>query len=156
MRRGLRLRQRDSARARRRLRPARLAGTCPAAPATVDEQAVDGIWHAVQGRTHGRQAAKCLPSFLIVKADLEHYAPAVRMPRPVDSAIRQRRLDQCRVVLLLPPESRKLAVQYLDRPPFSHRGDSTSCSRIPGLRTDLILPKGAVDAYARSASAGAG
>jgi hypothetical protein len=36
------------------------------------------------------------------------------MPRPIDSAIGQRSLDQRRVVLLLPPESRKLAVQDLD------------------------------------------
>ena len=100
MRRGLRLRQRDSARARRRVRLARLPGTCPAAPAAVDEQAADGIWHAVQGRTYGRQAPERLPLFLILKADLEHHAPAVRMPRPVDSAVGQRRLDQCRVVLL--------------------------------------------------------
>jgi hypothetical protein len=35
-------------------------------------------------------------------------------------------------VLFLPPESRELAVQYLDRPPFSHCEDGTSCSRIPG------------------------
>ncbi len=139
MRCGLRLRQRDSARARCRLRHARLPGTCPAAPATVDEQAVDRIWHAVQGRAYGWQAAERLPPFLILKADLEHHAPAARMPRPVDSAIRQRRLDQRRVVLLLPPESRKLAVQYLDRPPFSHCGDSTPCpldSRAPH-RADL-------------------
>ena len=61
------------------------------------------------------------------------------MPRPVDSAIGQSCLDQCRVVLFLPPESRKPAVQYLDRPPFSHCGDGTSCSWIPGLRTGLIL-----------------
>jgi hypothetical protein len=42
------------------------------------------------------------------------------MPGPVDGAIGQRRFDQCVVVLLLPPESRKLPVQNLDRPPFSH------------------------------------
>ncbi len=128
--RSLRLGQRDSARARRRLRLARLAGTCSAASAAVDEQAVDGIRHAVQGRTYGRQAAEPLPPFLILKADLEHHAPVVRMPRPVDSAVRQRRLDQCRVVLLLPPESRELSVQDLDRPPFNHCGDSTSFSWI--------------------------
>src|ERR1017187_5790580 len=126
MRRGLRLRLRDGARARRRLRLARLPGTCPAAPPAVDEQAADGIWHAIQGRTYGRQAAKRLPPLLILEADLEGHAPAVRVPRPVDSAIGQCRLAQGRVVLLLPPESRKLAVQYLDRPPFCHYGDSTS------------------------------
>ena len=131
MRRGLRRGQRDRARARRRLRLAWLAVTRPAAPAAVDEQAVNGIWHAVQGRTHGWQAAERLPPFLIVKADLEHHAPAVRMPRPVDGAVRQRGLDQCRVVLLLPPESRKLTVQDLDRPPFSHQVDGTTCSWIP-------------------------
>src|SRR5580704_1805191 len=140
MRRGLRLGQRDSARARCRLRLARLAGTCPAAPAAVDEQAVDGIWHAVQGRTYGRQAEECLPPFLIFEADLEHHAPAVRMPRPVGGAIRQRRLDQCRVVPLLPSESRELAVQDLDRPPFSHCGDGTSCAWIRnGRKPGMII-----------------
>src|ERR1039457_1383065 len=89
MRHGLRLRLRDSARARHRLRLARLPRPCPAAPAAVDEQAADGIWHAVQGRTYGRQAAKRLPPFLILEADLEGHAPAVPVPRPVDTAIRQ-------------------------------------------------------------------
>ena len=32
----------------------------------------------------------------------------------------QRRLDQARVMLLLPPESRELTVQDLDRPPLGH------------------------------------
>jgi hypothetical protein len=50
----------------------------------------------------------------VVETDLEYHAPAVRMPRPVDSAIGQRRLDQRRIVLLLPPESRELAVQDLN------------------------------------------
>ena len=87
MGRGAGLGQRDSARARRRLWLARLAVPCSAAPAAVDKQAVDGIWHAVQGRSHGRQAAECLPPFLIVEADLEHNAPAARMPCPVDGAL---------------------------------------------------------------------
>ena len=133
IRRGLRLRERDGARARGRLRLTWLPVACSAAPAAVDEQAVDGIWYPVQGRAYGRQAAKRLPLFLIVETDLEDHAPAVRVPRPVDRAIRQRRLDQGRVVLLLPPESRQLAVQYLNRPPLRHREDRTSFSRIgPG------------------------
>jgi hypothetical protein len=87
MRHRLRLRQRDGARVRRRLRLARLAVPRSAAPAALDKQAVNGIRHAVQGCADGRQAAEPLPSLLIVKADLEHHAPAVRMPRPVDSAL---------------------------------------------------------------------
>ena len=76
MRRGAGLGQRDSARARRRPGLAWLAVPCSAAPAAVDEQAVDGIWHAVQSRAHGRQAAERLPPFLIVEADLEQKCPS--------------------------------------------------------------------------------
>ena len=89
-------------------------GGCPATAPAVDEQAPDGIRHAVQGRTHGRKAAEHLPPFLIFEADLERHAPAVRMPGPIDGAVGQRRLDQRRVVLLLPPESREPAVQYFN------------------------------------------
>ena len=122
----LRLRQRDRVRGRRRFRPARLPVTCRAAPTAVDEQAVNGIRHGVQGRAYGRQAAEPLPLLLGAEADLKHHAPAVRMPRPVDGAIGQRGFDQCIVVLLLPQESGQLAVQDLDRPPFSHCGNGTS------------------------------
>ena len=87
MRGGAGLGQRDSARARRGLWLARLAVPCPAAPAAVDEQAVDGIWHAVQSRAHGWQAAERLPPFPIVEADLEHNAPAASRPCPVDSTL---------------------------------------------------------------------
>jgi len=117
--------QRKSTRTRRGLRPARLPGTCPAATAAVDEQPVYRIRDSVQGRPHNRQTAERFPLLLGVEEHLEHYAPPVRMPRPVSDPVGQRSLDEGRVMLFLPPKGRNLTVQDLYRP-RGHIRDSTS------------------------------
>jgi hypothetical protein len=86
--------QRNGSRARRRRRPARLPGPCPAAATTVDEQAVDRIRDGIQGRPHNRQAAERFPLLLGVEEHLEHHAPPVRMPCSVADPVGQRRLDE--------------------------------------------------------------
>jgi hypothetical protein len=100
-----------------------------AAAAGVDEQAVDRIRDRIQGRAHDRQAAERLPLLLGLEEHLEHHTPPVRMPRPVADPVGQRRLDEGRVMLFLPPEGRNLAVQDLDRPPLGHNLDGTSHTR---------------------------
>ena len=116
-------------RGRRGLRPARLPVTCPAAAAGVDEQAVDRIRDRIQGRAHDRQAAERLPLLFGLEEHLEDDTPPVRMPRPVADPVGQRRLDEGRVMLFLPPEGGNLAVQDLDRPPLGHNPDGTSSTR---------------------------
>ena len=86
--------QRNSSRARRRRWPARLPGPCPAAAATVDEQAIDRIRDGIQGRPHHRQAAERFPLLFGVEEHLEHHAPPIRMPRSVADPVGQRRLDE--------------------------------------------------------------
>ena len=140
MRRGTGLGQRDSARARRRLWLARLAVPCSAAPAAVDEQAVDGIWHAVQGRAHGRRRRVPTVPHRRSRSRTRRPSGPHAMPRRRRHWSALPRSVQSRAV----PATGKpgaVAVQYLDRPPFSHCGDGTSCSWIPGLRTELTLAK---------------
>ena len=79
-----------------------------------DEQAADRVRRGVQGRAHGRQIAERLPLLLDLEEHLEDHAPATGMPGTADGAVRQRGLDQNRVVLLLPPESRELTVQKIE------------------------------------------
>jgi hypothetical protein len=134
---GFGLGQGNGAGAGRGLRLARRAPTCPSAAAAVDEQTVDRVWDSVQGRAHEGQIAERLPLFLGSELHLEHHAPLVRMPRSVGSAIRQRCLDQGRVMLLLPSERRNLTVHDLYRPPLSHNRDIT---RLPAIRKALGPP----------------
>ena len=94
------------------------------------QQAVDWVGHCIQGRAHDRQVTERLPLLLGLEEYLEDHAPAAGVPGPVEGAVGQRGLDQGGVMLLLPPESRELAVQHLDRPPLGHSQDSTRFRRI--------------------------
>jgi hypothetical protein len=86
--------QRNRSRARCGLRSTRLPGPCPAAAATVDEQAIDRIRDGIQGCPHDRQGAERFPLLFGVEEHLEHYAPPVRMPRSVADPVGQRRLNK--------------------------------------------------------------
>ena len=75
---------------------------------------MDGIRDGIQGRPHDRQGAERFPLLFGVEEHLENHAPPVRMPRSVADPVGQRRLDEGRVMLFLPPEGGNLAVQDLD------------------------------------------
>src|SRR6266508_4043201 len=117
---GLGLRELDRAGAGEGLRPAARGRARPAAAPAVDEQAVDRVWDGVQGGTDAGEVAIGLPLLVPLEGDLEHDAPAVLVPHPVDGAVGDRRLDQRRAVRVLPGARRERSVEDLDRPPFRH------------------------------------